>query len=118
MLNVKDALNKIEADSVGALGVALVDYESGMCLGTKGTGIDLEIAAAGNMEVVKAKMKVMNDLGIDGGIEDILITLGGQYHIIHPVGSSMFLYLAIDRKQGNLAMARRKLGSVAEELNV
>ncbi len=118
MANVADSLKKIEEETVGTLGVALVDYESGMCLGTRGTGVDLEIAAAGNMEVVKAKMKVMRDLEIEGGIEDILITLQGHYHIMRPIGTSMFLYLAIDRKQGNLAMARRKLTSVGDEIKV
>jgi hypothetical protein len=118
MDNVNESLEKIMNEVSGALGTALVDHESGMCLGTMGSGIDLEVAAAGNMEVVRAKMKVMKDLGIEGSIEDILITLADQYHIIRPVKSSLFLYLAINRSQGNLAMARRKLASVGETIVV
>lgn len=57
MSNIKESLNALmEID--GALGTALVDYESGMVLGTEGGGVDLELAGAGNTEVVKAKMEI------------------------------------------------------------
>lgn len=118
MDNIKKTLENLQANIAGTLGVALVDYESGMCLGTVGTGLNMEVAAAGNMEVMKAKARVMRDLGIKGGIEDILITLDAQYHIIRPVGSALFLYLAMDRKLGNLAMARHKLNSAATDIQV
>ncbi len=105
----------------GAIGAALADYESGMCLGTAGgrSDFDLEVAAAGNSEVIRSKMKVMNALGLDDHIEDVLISLGKEYHLIFPqVGTSLFLYMAFDRKNANLAMARHKLGSLAKSLEV
>jgi CheY-like chemotaxis protein/predicted regulator of Ras-like GTPase activity (Roadblock/LC7/MglB family) len=117
MNNIKESLNKA-SDLPGTLGIALVDYASGMTLGTHGSGINLDVAAAGNMNVMRAKQNVMRELGIKGRIEDILITLEAQYHIIRPVGDSLFLYLAIDRKNGNLAMSRIKLAKIAEELDV
>lgn len=118
MDNINKILSDIQSNVTATLGAALVDYESGMCLGTIGTGLNMEVAAAGNMEVMKAKSRVMRDLGIKGGIEDILITLDSQYHIIRPVGSALFLYLAIDRAQGNLALARHKLSSAAKEISI
>ena len=83
----------------GAMCCALVDANSGMSLGTAGTGLDLELAAAGNTEVVRAKMKTMASLNLKDAIEDILITLGSQYHIIRPVAkkSGLFLYLVLDK---------------------
>ena len=107
----------------GALGAALVDYTSGLTLGTAGGGqINLDVAAAGNTEVVKAKMSVMKELGIKGGIEDILITLDKQLHLIRMMdsdrGEGLFLYVALHKDQSNLAMARHKLANIEKELAV
>lgn len=108
MATVNDSLKDLlKAD--GAMCAALVDSNSGMMLGGAGTGVDLEMAAAGNTEVVRSKLKTMKSLGLSDNIEDILITLGKQYHIIRPVLAKpgIFIYLVLDRAKANLAMARR-----------
>ena len=105
----KEMLNQLMQID-GALCAALVDHSSGMLLESVGSGLDLELAAAGNTEVVRAKLKTMQSLGVEGGIEDILITLKNQYHIICPVEKhdGLFIYYVLDRNRANLAMARRK----------
>jgi uncharacterized 2Fe-2S/4Fe-4S cluster protein (DUF4445 family) len=123
-VNIETALK--EAMSIdGALGVALVDWDSGMSLGTLGGGkyLDLEVAAAGNTEVVRAKMRAVESLRLNDTIEDILITLTKQYHLIRLLKNStqehgLFLYLALDRTKSNLALARHSLKQIESELTL
>ncbi|MFC0433786.1 hypothetical protein [Kutzneria buriramensis] len=123
-MNIDTALK--EAMSIaGAVGVALVDYESGMSLGTSGGGdwLNLELAAAGNTEVVRSKLRVMSTLALNDSIEDILITLHRQYHLIRLLNSmknrsSLFLYLVLERDSSNLALARHNLRRIEADLVV
>ena len=102
----------------GAQCAMLVDSGSGMILASAGSGIDMELAAAGNTEVVRAKLKTMQSLKLDDTIDDILITLGKQYHIIRPVASKpgLFLYVVLDKAKSNLALGRRKVHEVEQAL--
>jgi len=104
----------------GAVGCCLVDYESGMVLGKAGGGLDLDLAAAGNTEVVRAKMKTAKSLNLKDSIEDILITLTTQLHIIRPTAEhdGLFMYLALDKDKANLALARRKCAEIEKNLEV
>jgi hypothetical protein len=104
----------------GGIACAVVDANSGMVLGKDGTGVNLDIAAAGNTEVVRAKLKTMKSLGIKDKIEDILITLNTQYHIIRPIVDKpgLFIYLVLDKAKANLAMARYKVNEIEAGLTV
>lgn len=107
----------------GATGAALVDISSGMALASAGNpGFDLTVAAAGNSNVVRAKLKTMADLGLDQKIEDMMITLGTQYHLINVLNttetSGLFVYLVLDRNTANLALARHKLNSIASRISL
>lgn len=121
MSDVKKTLEELMKID-GAIGAVVADWESGMALGFIGGGgrLDMELAAAGNCQVVKAKMATMKSLGINGSIQDILITLDDQLHLIRPCRTmhSLFIYLAVDKVKGNLAMARMKLQTLEGELRI
>lgn len=119
MSNIQASLK--EALSVnGSLVAAVVDASSGLLLGSEGSGVDIELAAAGNTEVVRAKLATMKSLKLNDIIEDILITLGKQYHIIRPLPNSkgIFLYFVLDKEKANLALARRKLQEIGETITL
>jgi hypothetical protein len=122
-MNIETALK--EAMSIeGATGAALVDWESGMALGTLGGGkyLDLDLAAAGNTEVVRSKLRTVESLRLDDTVEDILITLTKQYHLIRLLsnadGHKLFLYLVLDRNKANLALARHHLKRIEADLSI
>ena len=114
-LNLTD-LNNL----AGFVWAALVDSSIGMSMATEGGGnIDLGLAAAGNTEVVRAKRKVMANLGLKDDLEDVLISLEKQYHLLRPLESSpeLFLYVVLDRARANLAMARHELRAFEKTLD-
>ncbi len=81
------------------------------------------MAAAGNTEVIRAKMRTMESLRLDDNIEDVLITLGKQYHLIRLLKNSrneqgLFLYLVLDRQKANLALARHNLKRIESEFSI
>lgn len=123
-MNIETALKEAMAIE-GATGAALVDWDSGMPLGTLGGGkyLDLDLAAAGNTEVVRAKMRTVESLRLNDSVEDILITLTAQYHLIRLLSNAdgahnLFLYLVLDRSKANLALARHHLKRIERDLEV
>lgn len=122
MANLTNSLAAI-MQLTGAIGAAIVDLESGMSLGQAGGAtINLDIAAAGNTEVMRSKMRVMGDLGLNDEIEDILITLTTQYHIIRPLkgkgAAGLFIYVALEKSKANLALARHKISEIGTALTM
>ena len=124
MANIETSLK--EAMTIeGAIGVALVDFTSGLTLGVMGGGatMDMNVAAAGNTDVVRAKMRTLEMLGLDDTIEDILITLDTQYHLIRLLkgrggNEALFLYLALSKSRANLGLARHQLRKIESELEI
>lgn len=119
MANAVESLNALMQID-GAVGGLIADWQSGMMLAKAGGGVNLEVAAAGNSEVIKSKMKTMQALGLKEGIEDILITLGTQYHVIRPLTqkAGLFLYLVLDKTKANLAMARFKVSDIEKSMTI
>jgi hypothetical protein len=113
-----ETLEKIQGDASGFIAASLVDLESGMTLAVKSTnsGFDLTAASAYNSELVKQKLKIMTTLGLDGTIEDMLISLSDQIHLIKLVTPGTFLYLAVDKSQSNLAIVRMAVNKHMAEL--
>jgi predicted regulator of Ras-like GTPase activity (Roadblock/LC7/MglB family) len=94
----------------GAMCVAVVDSETGMILGKAGSGVEIDLAAAGASVILRARLASIKALGGTETIDDVLISLTSQVQIIHPLPSnpSIFTYLIGDKSKSSLAMARYK----------
>ncbi|MCX4452339.1 hypothetical protein OOK58_09460 [Streptomyces sp. NBC_01728] len=107
----------------GTRGAAVVDYVSRMTLGTLGNpdGLDLDQAACGDTDVVRAKLSAMELIGYaPTRMEDILITLDTEYHLIRPLvrrtHEGLFLYVVLDRDRTDLNTVRKELRRIEELL--
>lgn len=103
-----NAIEKIESEVQGFIGASLVDMDTGLTLAAKSRNpeFDLSLASAYNSELVKAKLKTMRVLGLTTQLEDMLLTLGDQLHLIKIINANTFLYLAATRESTNLALLR------------
>lgn len=107
-----EVLDRLAADASGFIAASLVDLDSGMTLAVKSQRPDFDLTAASayNSELVKQKLKIMRTLGLTGTIEDMLISLTDQIHLVKLIGPNTFLYLAVDKKLSNLAIVRTAVG--------
>jgi hypothetical protein len=105
---IVEAFEKIASEMPGFIAASLVDLDSGMTLGSKSMRNDFDLAAASayNSEMVKQKQKIMRALSLKTHLEDMLITLGDQIHLIKLVSPTTFIYLAADRANTNIAIVR------------
>ena len=108
-------------DLPGLVAVAVVDVTSGMALASHSNSPNLnpETAAAYNTEVVKQKQKAMQALKLTGEkIQDILITLSNQLHLLQLNSEgNKFIYLVVNSRETNLAIAREVLRAHVDEIN-
>jgi hypothetical protein len=115
---IQETFERVANDIPGFIAASLVDLESGMTLGSKTArgDFDLTAASAYNSEMVKQKLKIMKALNLRTSLEDMLITLGDQIHLIKLVTPGSFVYLAADRASTNLAIVRNAVNKSAASL--
>jgi len=106
-----DVIEKVQADVNGFVAASIVDLDSGMTLAAKSvrSDFDLTIASAYNSELVKQKLKIMKALGLTGTIEDMVILLTDQIHVVKLMSPGTFLYLAVEKKLSNIAIVRNSI---------
>ncbi|GAA1365936.1 hypothetical protein [Streptomyces beijiangensis] len=109
----------------GALGAAVVDYLSRVTLGVQGNGSDLDLYKVGEVDtdVIRAKLHALAVLGYPpGDLQDILVTLTDEFHLIHPLSQramqGVFIYLVLDRNSTALAVARARLREIEKAFDL
>lgn len=120
MATIYESLDRIMSIE-GAVGAAIVDYQSGVTLGTKGGGsLDMELAGAGNTQIALLVREVLEKSASAEPIEDLLVTLEGQYHLTRfsAEHEAIFTYLILRREDSTLALARRQLATIESDLTL
>jgi hypothetical protein len=112
------AFERIQAEVPGFIGASMVDLDSGMTLAVKSARPEFDLAAASafNSELVKQKFKTIKALGLKATLEDMLLTLSDQLHLIKMVGDRSFIYFAAERGATNLAIVRNSVNRHTEGL--
>lgn len=116
----KETVQGIMAELPTLLAVAVVETESGMPLAshTNLADFNIETAAAYNTEVIKAKLKAIAALKLNQKVQDILLTLNDQLHLLKlSPDSAKFIYLAVNSRDTNLAQARQVMRDFSASLN-
>lgn len=104
----------------GFIAVAVAEIKSGISYFTLTVdpNFDPELASAFNLEVVKAKLNAINALGLEDTIDDILITLKKQLHIVDiSENNEYFIYLAVNAKEANLGMTKALLNKYKKNIS-
>ncbi|MEV5525423.1 hypothetical protein AB0N43_33895 [Streptomyces pseudogriseolus] len=112
----------------GARGALVVDWISGLALGAVGgaPGGDVEATAAETAELARLAMEsgalapAQGGKGEDPPVEDLILTTADAFHLLRfvvtPFDSTVFLFLSLDRADGNLALARIRLAEMADRM--
>jgi len=120
--NIQQSLDTLVNECPGVLYALLADYTNGMVLGHTGnTDLDLELLAAGTTEIVRSDMKAAEMQGNAGSkSEEILFSQKKYYHVIrHSVNHpGLYLVMGADRQRGNLALMRRKVMEMDQQMIV
>lgn len=103
----------------GAVAAALVDWVEGEAVWSWADGsVDIEAALAGAIGVARTQSHVVSETGGEERLEDVLITVGPQFHVmrVSDTRPNLLIYLVLDRTTSNLALARHQLAAIASLL--
>jgi len=120
---IRDCLQEILTVS-GALAVGVGNWNTGQCLFKEGLNkgdfptSKIDSAVDLNSEVIRAKQRAVAALELDDNIDDILISLTRQWHLMRLLQvEGYFLYLALDRSKASIASAGLKLRQANRKLS-
>ncbi len=117
--SVRDNLGRLER-AEGFLSAALIDIDKNVCLAEvdKGGALHAGDLVRGHVDLIQAKRRTIAMLNLDDELEDIVISLSREYHLVRLVRRQpkLFFFLALDRSRANLAMARYLLSEVERDI--
>tara|TARA_B100001250_G_scaffold336650_1_gene303203 strand:- start:16 stop:393 length:378 start_codon:yes stop_codon:yes gene_type:complete len=116
---VEKAFETAKKEISGLKAISAVEIESGLSHGSLivDEKFDLDAASAYNAEVIKAKIKAKNAMGMQKEkIDLMIIELTSQIHLIQPTDDEKYIiYMAAD-KSSNVGIVRKVMKSISGEV--
>lgn len=106
----------------GAIGFSVIDVEHGLTILSSPTTSDIDFDAAATSEAIvfQTKSALIEKLGLDEEIDNILLSTHRHFHIARalkgPSGNGCVAILILNREDANLALAQLKLARVDMEM--
>lgn len=114
---IDEAFQGAKKELAGLKAISAVEVESGLAHGSLiiDKAFDLDAASAYNAEVLKAKIKARDAMGMhDEKLDTIIIELSNQLHLILPTEDCK--YLATDRSNTNMGIAHKVIMDVGKKI--
>ncbi|MBV9495055.1 MAG: DUF4388 domain-containing protein [Acidobacteria bacterium] len=110
------ALDALANELTGLRAVALFDAEGELIAQKSPLGFNLGDIGPALLEMFRLHAEAMRALGGRSVVLDCFWTLGDQVHLIRPLRQGRMLHVAVDATAAQLALVRRAVEKVAEEL--
>jgi hypothetical protein len=121
MANVESTLKELSTID-GVVGAALVDWSTGLALGSVPSSVDMENSIASGVDLIRAALRIRGAVESDDEIEDIVATLGRTFHVVRPLfgrsKAELFLYVILDKAEANLLIAKHQMKKFDDALEV
>lgn len=118
--DIEAIFEQAKNDISGLKAISAVEVASGLAHGSLivDKAFDLDAASAYNSEVLKAKIKAKDAMGMSKEkIDIIIIELTSQIHIIQPTENNKYLiYMAADRGSTNVGITRKIILDVGQKV--
>lgn len=118
---IKDLNNNLKKNIQGYIAMSICDIETGECLFSESLdeNFDIDLASACNLEVVNAKLKAIDALDLTESIDNIVIHLETQIHIIDITPSrKYFIYLSVDSTKATIGLVKSMLKKYKKEIEI
>lgn len=117
---IQETFEYAKAEIGGLKAISAVEISTGLAHGSLivDEAFDLDAASAYNSEVIKAKIKAKNAMGMEKeSIELMIIELNSQIHMIQPTEDEKFLvYMAAEKGATNIGITRKIMLEVSKKI--
>jgi hypothetical protein len=105
---LSSTLDRVAADAPGLIAASFVDLASGTTLVSRcqRSGFDISVAGALASAIVRHRLRVIRAFNREAGIDDMLVRIDGQLHLVRLLTPTLVLYVIGDAATTHFAALR------------